>query len=137
MIDFKKILAVVLALACVFTLAACNGSKTVDGSPEESSSLGLEEGEDIGIERAKVTIANVSGKDAVSLLARKSGTSEWSDNILSQDYLHADMAVEISYNASDNNIYDLRLVFEDESYQDFTNIDFSSGQPVYYLGKAE
>ena len=47
------------------------------------------------------------------------------------------MAVEVSYNVSENNVYDLRLVFEDGSYQDFTNIDFSSGQSVYYLGKTE
>lgn len=136
MINIKKLLALVLALVCVLSFAACTGNQTaVNG--EESSSLGLEEGEDIGIERAKITVANVSGKDAVSLLARKSGSTEWSDNILSQDYLHVDMAVEVSYNVSENNVYDLRLVFEDGSYQDFTNIDFSSGQSVYYLGNAE
>lgn len=136
MINIKKFLALVLALVCVLSFAACTGNETaVNG--EESSSLGLEEGEDIGIERAKITVANVSGKDAVSLLARKSGSTEWSDNILSQDYLHVDMAVEVSYNVSENNVYDLRLVFEDGSYQDFTNIDFSLGQSVYYLGNAE
>ena len=134
----KKILALMLAIVCIFSFAACgdNNQPAVD-SDDESSTLGLEDGEDIEIVKAKATVANVSGKDAVSLLARKSGTSEWSDNVLSQDYLHADMAVELSYNADENNVYDLRLVFEDGTYQDFTNIDLSSGQPVYYLGKTE
>ena len=135
--DIKKLLALVLAAVCVLSFTACGDKETVVDSQEEGSTLGLEDGEDIEIVKAKATIANVSGKDAVSLLARKSGTSEWSDNVLSQDYLHADMAVELSYNESDNNVYDLRLVFEDGTYQDFTNIDLSSGQPVYYLGRSE
>ena len=133
--DIKKLLALVLAAVCILSFTACGDKETVVDSQEEGSTLGLEDGEDIEIVKAKATIANVSGKDAVSLLARKSGTSEWSDNVLSQDYLHADMAVELSYNESDNNVYDLRLVFEDGTYQDFTNIDLSSGQPVYYLGR--
>ena len=135
--DIKKLLALVLAAACILSFTACGDKEMVVDSQEEGSTLGLEDGEDIEIVKAKATIANVSGKDAVSLLARKSGTSEWSDNVLSQDYLHADMAVELSYNESDNNVYDLRLVFEDGTYQDFTNIDLSSGQPVYYLGRSE
>ena len=135
--DIKKLLALVLAAVCILSFTACGDKETVVDSQEEGSTLGLEDGEDIEIVKAKATIANVSGKDAVSLLARKSGTSEWSDNVLSQDYLHADMAVELSYNESDNNVYDLRLVFEDGTYQDFTNIDLSSGQPIYYLGKTE
>ena len=135
--DIKKLLALVLAAACILSFTACGDKEMVVDSQEEGSTLGMEDGEDIEIVKAKATIANVSGKDAVSLLARKSGTSEWSDNVLSQDYLHADMAVELSYNESDNNVYDLRLVFEDGTYQDFTNIDLSSGQPVYYLGRSE
>lgn len=136
--NIKKISALILAAVCIFSFAACgNDNQPAADSQDESSTLALEDGEDIEIVKAKATIANVSGKDAVSLLARKSGTTEWSDNVLSQDYLHADMAVELSYNSSDNNVYDLRLVFEDGTYQDFTNIDLSSGQPVYYLGKTE
>lgn len=136
--NIKKIPALILAAVCIFSFAACgNDNQPAADSEDESSTLALEDGEDIEIVKAKATIANVSGKDAVSLLARKSGTSEWSDNVLSQDYLHADMAVELSYNSSDSNVYDLRLVFEDGTYQDFTNIDLSSGQPVYYLGKTE
>lgn len=130
--SIKRIIALMLAGLCVLGLAACSGETA--GESEEDTSIQLEDGEDIAIEKAKVTVANVTGKDAVKLIARKSGTAEWSDNILSQDYLHTDMAVEITYNVSDNDVYDLRLIFEDESYQDFTNIDFSSGQPVYYLG---
>lgn len=135
--NIKKLLALVLALVCVFSFAACDGSQPTGTDGEESSSLKVESGEDGAVEQAKVTIANMTGKDAVSLLARKSGSEEWSDNILSQDYLHADMAVEITYNVSDNNIYDLRLVFEDESYQDFASIDFAAAKSVIYLDNAE
>ncbi len=132
--NIKKFLALIMALICICSFAACN-SGGADGNSEENTSLEMEDGEDVGIKRSKVTVANITGKDAVSLLARKSGSTEWSDNILSQDFLHTDKAVEITYTVSDNNVYDLRLVFEDESYQDFKSIDFSSGQPIYYLGK--
>lgn len=132
--SFKKIFALLLALFCIFSFAACTGN---DVSDDESSSLAVEDGEDVGLEKKKVTVANVTGKDAVSMLVRPSGTEEWSPNVLSQDYFHTNKGLELSYVEKENNVYDIRLVFEDGSYEDFTNIDYSSTSGYIYLGSAE
>ena len=88
-------------------------------------------------EKKKVVVANVTGKDAVSMLVRPSGTQDWSDNVLSQDYFHSNKALELSYVEKAENIYDIRLVFEDGSYEDFTNLDYSKTIGYIYLGNEE
>ena len=123
-----RLKALILAVCSLFAFAACNG-ETAD--EKEDTSIEMEDGEDVGVERGKITVINVTGKDAVSLIARKPGGTEWSANILSQDYLHNNMAVEVTYGVNDNNIYDLRLVFEDGSYKELTNVDFTSGQVMF------
>ena len=132
--NFKKIFALLLALLCLCSFAACGGNEVAD---DESSSLALEDGEDMGITKKKVVVANVTGKDAVSLLVRPSGTQEWSPNVLSQDYFHTNKGLELSYVEKEENIYDIRLVFEDGSYQDFTNLDYSKISGYIYLGNTE
>ncbi|MBR4049698.1 MAG: hypothetical protein IKK09_04310 [Clostridia bacterium] len=132
--NLKKIFALLLALLCVFSFAACTGN---DVSDDESNSLAIEDGEDVGLEKKKVVVANVTGKDAVSMLVRPSGTEEWSDNVLSQDFFHTNKALELSYVEKEENIYDIRLVFEDGSYEDFTNLDYSKATGYIYLGNAE
>lgn len=132
--SFKKIFALLLALLCIFSFAACTGN---DVSDDESSSLALEDGEDVGLEKKKVVVANVTGKDAVSMLVRPSGTEEWSPDVLSQDYFHTNKALELSYVEKEENVYDIRLVFEDGSYEDFTNLDYSKATGYIYLGNAE
>lgn len=132
--SFKKIFALLLALLCIFSFAACTGN---DVSDDESSSLAIEDGEDVGLEKKKVVVANVTGKDAVSMLVRPSGTEEWSPDVLSQDYFHTNKALELSYVEKEENIYDIRLVFEDGSYEDFTNLDYSKATGYIYLGNAE
>ncbi len=132
--SFKKIFALLLALLCIFSFAACTGN---DVSDDESSSLALEDGEDVGLEKKKVVVANVTGKDAVSMLVRPAGTEEWSPNVLSQDYFHTNKALELNYVEKEENIYDIRLVFEDGSYEDFTNLDYSKVTGYIYLGNAE
>lgn len=132
--SFKKIFALLLALLCIFSFAACTGN---DVSDDESSSLAVEDGEDVGLEKKKVVVANVTGKDAVSMLVRPSGTEEWSPDVLSQDYFHTNKALELSYVEKEENVYDIRLVFEDGSYEDFTNLDYSKATGYIYLGNAE
>lgn len=132
--SFNKIFALLLALLCIFSFAACTGN---DVSDDESSSLAVEDGEDVGLEKKKVVVANVTGKDAVSMLVRPSGTEEWSPDVLSQDYFHTNKALELSYVEKEENIYDIRLVFEDGSYEDFTNLDYSKATGYIYLGNAE
>lgn len=132
--SFKKIFALLLALLCIFSFAACTGN---DVSDDESSSLAVEDGEDVGLEKKKVVVANVTGKDAVSMLVRPSGTEDWSPDVLSQDYFHTNKALELSYVEKEENIYDIRLVFEDGSYEDFTNLDYSKATGYIYLGNAE
>ena len=132
--SFKKIFALLLALLCIFSFAACTGN---DVSDDESSSLAIEDGEDVGLEKKKVVVANVTGKDAVSMLVRPSGTEDWSPDVLSQDYFHTNKALELSYVEKEENIYDIRLVFEDGSYEDFTNLDYSKATGYIYLGNAE
>ena len=132
--SFKKIFALLLALLCIFSFAACTGN---DVSDDESSSLAIEDGEDVGLEKKKVVVANVTGKDAVSMLVRPSGTEDWSPDVLSQDYFHTNKALELSYVEKEENVYDIRLVFEDGSYEDFTNLDYSKATGYIYLGNAE
>ncbi len=133
--NFKKIFALLMALLCVCSFAACTADN--GGNADESSSLALEDGEDNGIVKKKVTVANVTGKDAVSMLVRPSGTEEWSPDVLSQDYFHTNKALELSYVENEKNVYDIRLVFEDGSYEDFTNIDYSNATGYIYLGNPE
>ena len=135
--NFKKIFALILAMLCVFSFAACTGNDVSDVSDDESSSLALEDGEDMGIPKKKVVVANVTGKDAVSMLVRPSGTEEWSPNVLSQDYFHTNKALELSYVEKAENVYDIRLVFEDGTYEEFTNLDYSKATGYIYLGNAE
>lgn len=132
--NLKKIFALLLVLLCVFSFAACTGNDVAD---DESSSLALEDGEDVGLEKKKVVVANVTGKDAVSMLVRPSGTEEWSDNVLSQDFFHTNKGLELSYVEKAENVYDIRLVFEDGTYEDFTNLDYSKATGYIYLGNAE
>ena len=132
--NFKKLFVLLLALLCVLSFAACTGN---DVSEDESSSLAIEDGEDVGLEKKKVVVANVTGKDAVSMLVRPSGTEEWSPDVLSQDYFHTNKALELSYVEKEENVYDIRLVFEDGTYEDFTNLDYSKATGYIYLGNAE
>ncbi|MBR3753592.1 MAG: hypothetical protein IKK49_00625 [Clostridia bacterium] len=132
--NFKKLFALLLALLCVFSFAACTGNDVAD---DESSSLALEDGEDVGLEKKTVVVANVTGKDAVSMLVRPAGTEEWSPNVLSQDYFHTNKALELSYVEKAENVYDIRLVFEDGTNEDFTNLDYSKATGYIYLGNTE
>lgn len=134
--SFKKIIALVLALLCICSFAACTPGAD-DAGKENSSGLDLEDGEDKGIEQSKVTVANVTGKDAVSMLVRPSGKEEWSPNVLSQDYFHTNKALELTYTVKESNVYDIRLVFEDGTYQDFTDLDYSATNDYIYLGAAQ
>ncbi|MBQ6931835.1 MAG: hypothetical protein IJN38_06865 [Clostridia bacterium] len=134
--SFKKIFALLLALLCLCSFAACTGNEGAN-SGDESNSLALEDGEDAGLEKKKVVVANVTGKDAVSMLVRPSCTQECSDNDLSQDYFHSNKALELSYVEKAENIYDIRLVFEDGSYEDFTDLDYSKTIGYIYLGNEE
>lgn len=132
--NFKKIFALLLALLCLCSFAACGGNEVAD---DESSSLALEDGEDMGITKKKVVVANVTGKDAVSMLVRPSGTEQWSPDVLSQDYFHTNKALELSYVEKAENVYDIRLVFEDGTYEDFTDLDYSKATGYIYLGSVE
>ncbi len=129
----KKFIALFLAALCLLSFAACSP----DVDLKDDGNVNVEDGEDSGVEKATVTIANMTGQDAVSLLARQTGSEEWSDNILSQDYLHNEKAVEITYNKSENDVYDLKLVFEDGTYQEFESIDFAQAKSIIYLQKPE
>lgn len=131
---FKKLLTLILALLCLCSFAACTADDVTDG---ESNSLVLEDGEDMEITKKKVVVANVTGKDAVSMLVRPSGTEQWSPDVLSQDYFHTNKALELSYIEKEQNVYDIRLVFEDGTYEDFTNLDYSKATGYIYLGNAE
>lgn len=127
----KKILAVMLAaLLCLCVFAGCS-----NGSGEaENTDVVIEDIEDAGVGVGKVTLANMMGKDAVELLARQSGSTEWSKNILSQDSLRANLAVEMEYTKTETNKFDVRLVFEDGTSQEFTDLDFAAAKSTIYLG---
>ncbi len=127
----QKLLAALLAVVCLFSITACvrDGADTLD----------MEDGEDVTVTYGKVTIANMSGKDAVKLFYKRSTESDWSDNILPEDYFHKNMGLQISYPIGAKSLYDIRLIFEDGSYKDFTKIDLEGmaekGQ-IVYLGQA-
>ncbi len=127
----QKLLAALLAVICLFSVTACSGSKI--------DSTDVDDGEDISIRYGRATVANVTGKDATKLYYKRTGTDQWSDNILSQDYLHNNMGTEITYPMDANCKYDIRLLFEDGSYQDFEGLDIESDAAkgrIIYLGQA-
>lgn len=128
----KKTIAVLSAmLICLVCFSACSEK----GADETAGSdVAIEDVEDAAIGKGKVTLANMMGKDAAQLLARPSGTQDWSSSILSDDSLRAGVAVELEYVKDETNVFDIRLVFEDGTAQDFTNIDFAKAQSTIYLG---
>lgn len=128
----KKTIAVLSAvLLCLVCFSACSEK----GADETAGSdVAIEDVEDSAIGKGKVTLANMMGKDAAQLLARPSGTQDWSSSILSDDSLRAGVAVELEYVKDETNVFDIRLVFGDGTTQDFTNIDFAKAQSTIYLG---
>ena len=128
----KKTIAVLSAmLLCLVCFSACSEK----GADETAGSdVAIEDVEDAAIGKGKVNLANMMGKDAAQLLARPSGTQDWSSSILSDDSLRAGVAVELEYVKAETNVFDIRLVFEDGTTQDFTNIDFAKAQSTIYLG---
>ena len=128
----KKIIAIISAmLFCLVCFSACS-EKVADDT--QAGDVAIEDVEDAAIGKGKVTLANMMGKDAAQLLARPTGTQEWSASILSDDTLRADVAVEFTYVKGETNVFDVRFVFEDGTTQDFTNIDFAKAQSTIYLG---
>lgn len=129
----KKITAVLLAaMLCVFMFAGCSGNPAANEDP--SGDVAVEDVEDVGLGLGKVTLANMMGKDATEILAKPAGATEWSKTVLSEDSLRAGVAVEFTYTKTDDNKFDVRLVFEDGSTQDFTNLDFAGAKSAIYLG---
>ena len=128
----KKTIAVLSAmLLCLVCFSACSEK----GADETAGSdVAIEDVEDAAIGKGKVTLANMMGKDAAQLLARPSGAQDWSSSILSDDSLRAGVAVALEYVKAETNVFDIRLVFEDGTTQDFTNIDFAKAQSTIYLG---
>ena len=127
----QKLLAALLAIVCLFSITGC----VRDGANENE----LEDGEDVTVTYGKVTVANMSGQDAVKMFYKRAGTSEWSDNILSQAFFHKNMGLEITYPIGAKSKYDIRLVFEDGTYRDFTNLDLEQADDkgqIVYLGEA-
>ena len=122
----QKLLAAFLAVICLFSISACSKS-SISGSD-------LEDGEDVTITYGKATVANMSGKDAVKLFYKRSDTSDWSENILSQDYFHSNMGLEITFPVGAKTNYDIRLVFEDGTYKDYPNLDLEGAKSIIYLG---
>ncbi len=127
----KFTVLITVAMLCLVCFSACSDSTTGDTG---SSDLAVEAVEDVAIGKGKVTLANMMGKDATQLLARPSGTESWSSSILSDDSLRAGVAVELTYDKTDNNVFDIRFVFEDGTTQDFTDIDFATAKSTIYLG---
>lgn len=127
----KRSIVFLLMMICLLGLSACS-DKVPDVT--EESDVAVEDVEDAAIGKGKVTLANMMGKDAVELLARPTGTNEWLSSILSDDSLRAGVAVDFTYVKTETNIFDIRLVFEDGTTQDFTNLDFAKAQSTIYLG---
>lgn len=129
----KKIALLVLLLLGVACLTACvnSGADGVD-----DGSVSIEDVEDVAIEKGIVTLANMTGKDAVEVYARETGTKAWSKTILSEDTLRTNFASTLSYTCttSGKNVFDIRLVFEDGTSQEFTNLDFGKATSTIYLG---
>lgn len=129
----KKITAVLLAaMLCMCMFAGCSDSPSTE--EEQSGAVAVEDVEDVGLGLGTVTLANMMGKDATEILAKPTGTTEWSKSILSSDSLRANVAVEFSYTMTETNKFDVRLVFEDGTTQDFTNLDFAGAKSTIYLG---
>ncbi len=128
----KKITSVLLAvMLCMCLFAGCSDNAAGD---DANVDVAVEDVEDAAVGRGKVTLANMMGKDAVKIMARPVGTTEWSETILSEDSLRADVAVEFEYTKTQTNKFDVRLVFEDGATQDFTNLDFADSKSTIYLG---
>lgn len=127
----KGSIVFLLMMICLFGLSACS-DKVPDVT--EESDVAVEDVEDAAIGKGNVTLANMMEKDAVELLARPTGTNEWLSSILSDDSLRAGVAVDFTYVKTETNIFDIRLVFEDGTTQDFTNLDFAKAQSTIYLG---
>ncbi len=125
----KRLLAALLAVICLFSVSACATREGAD-QPE------LEDGEDVTVSYAKATVANMTGKDAIKLLYKRSDSASWSNNILTQDYFHKNMGIEITYPIGAKSRYDIRLIYEDGSYRDFTKLDLEGAKSVIYLGDA-
>ena len=133
----KSVLAfIIVLLLCTGCFAACSGSPDA-GTTDTSEPIKIEDGEDVAVGFGKVTLANMTGKDAVELLARVSGETDWQSNILSDDSLRTNVAVEFTYTKTEKNVFDVRFVFEDGSTQDFTNLDFAQAKSTIYLGISE
>lgn len=133
---FRFVLAFTVIVAlCICMFAGCSSSQNNPDDPD--GSLVVMDGEDVGVEYGKVTLANLMGKDAVELLVRVSGETQWRSDILSASTLRADTAEEFSYVRTFNSVYDVRLVFEDGSFQEFTNLDFANAKGTIYLGVSE
>jgi len=129
----KKIPVVLLAaMLCVCLFAGCSGNSA--GSEDVSGEVAVEDVEDVELGLGKVTLANMMGKDAAEILAKPAGSAEWSKSILSADSLRAGVAVEFTYTKTENNKFDVRLVFADGTTQDFTNLDFAAAKSTIYLG---
>ena len=127
----KKKIAFLLALVlCFACLSACVSS---DADGVDDGSVAVEDTEDIAIDKGNVTLVNMMGKDAVELYARESGTKEWSKTILSEDSLRANVAISFTYNytKSNKNVFDVKLVFEDGTSQEFTKLDFGASSTIY------
>ncbi len=135
-----KIIRFVMSCAVIFVLCVCtfSGCSSNHENPDgPDGTLEIEDGEDVGIEYGKVTLANLTGKDAVELLVRVSGETQWRTDILSETSLRADVAEEFLYVKTFNTIYDVRMVFEDGTSQEFTNLDFAKAKGTIYLGVSE
>ena len=129
----KKLTAVLLAaMLCMCLFAGCSDSPS--GEEDQSGAVAIEDVEDVGLGLGKVTLANMMGKDATEILAKPAGSAEWSKSILSADSLRAGVAVEFTYTKTENNKFDVRLVFADGTTQDFTDLDFAGAKSTIYLG---
>ncbi len=133
----KKKIALLLAMAvCVFALSACvdSGADGVD-----DGSVTIEDIEDVEINYGFIRLVNMMGKDAVELYARPTGTKEWSKTILSEDSLKTNVEVLVTYTCTqtNENVFDLKLVFDDGTSQEFTSLDFEASAPTIYLGLEE
>ena len=141
MSGLKKI-TIILLFASILIFSACGvkGSETTGKkvSADESISNGdVIDGEDVELERPTVNVANTTGKDAVKLVVKHSNGDTWSDNLLQQEYLHDGNAVPIYYTVSEDNVYDIRLYFEDGSYEDITGVDFTQEKSFIYVNTTE
>lgn len=129
----KKIAFLLAILFGVSCLTACvdSGADGVD-----DGSVSVEAVEDVEISYGTVTLINLTGKDAVELYARESGTTEWSKTILSQDFLKANVETKLTYTYTKNNInvFDVRLVFEDGTEYVIENRDFLADSGRIFIG---